>query len=119
MPWAQKAEFSFVSHIIVATPGVLIQKELDEFIVRPAYRVPELEAKFTQAPEPLLPNFGEGRIRQYAMDINMMTLLNSRERTLEEFIQLGDAAGLEFAKLWETGEMGLVEFTLRDGGASG
>ncbi|KAF9452281.1 S-adenosyl-L-methionine-dependent methyltransferase [Macrolepiota fuliginosa MF-IS2] len=87
---------------------------IHEFIVQPAYRVPEAEANFTQAPEPLLPNYGDGRIRQYAMDINMMTLLNSRERTLEDFIQLGDAAGLQFVKLWETAEMGLVEFVLQD-----
>ena len=67
-----------------------------------------------QAPESLLPNYGDGRLRQYTMDINMMTLLNSKERSLEDFIQLGNSAGLDFVKLWETGEMGLVEFTLCD-----
>lgn len=68
------------------------------------------EAKFTQAPEPLLPNYGDGRIRQYLMDINMMALLNSRERTLKDFIQLGNTVGLKFVKVWQTGEMGLIEF---------
>jgi hypothetical protein len=48
------------------------------------------------------------------MDINMITLLNSKERTLEEFIQLGNSVGFDFIKLWETGEMGLIEFTLRN-----
>lgn len=43
----------------------------------------------------------------------MMTLLNSKERTLEDFIQLGNSAGLDFVKLWEAGEMGLIEFTQR------
>ncbi|KAF7782904.1 hypothetical protein Agabi119p4_2280 [Agaricus bisporus var. burnettii] len=83
---------------------------IHEFVVRPGYRIPEEKAKFRQAPEPLLANYGEARIRQYTMDINMMTLLNSKERTLEDFIGLGESAGLQFVKLWETGEMGLVEF---------
>jgi hypothetical protein len=68
-----------------------------------------------QAPEPLLPNFGEGRIRQYILDINMMAVFNSRERTLEQFIELGQTVGLEFVKLWETGEMSLIEFKLYEG----
>ncbi|KXN91143.1 Sterigmatocystin 8-O-methyltransferase [Leucoagaricus sp. SymC.cos] len=85
---------------------------IHEFIVQPAYRVPESEAKYSQAPEPLLPNYGDGRLRQYTMDINMMALLNSKERTLQDFIELGTSAGLDFVKLWETGEMGLIEFTL-------
>ncbi|EKM76021.1 hypothetical protein AGABI1DRAFT_79240 [Agaricus bisporus var. burnettii JB137-S8] len=84
-----------------------------EFIVRPGYRMPKEEAKFTQAPEPLLPNYGEGRIRQYTLDINMMTMLNSKERTLQDFIDLGETAGLQFVKIWEAGEMGLVEFVTK------
>ncbi|EKM76020.1 hypothetical protein AGABI1DRAFT_131738 [Agaricus bisporus var. burnettii JB137-S8] len=88
----------------------LLVHEIDEFVIRPGYRVLEEEAKIAQAPVPLLSNFGEGRIRQHTMDINMMVIFNSRERTIEDFIYLGKAAGLEFVKLWETGEMGLVEF---------
>lgn len=42
-----------------------------------------------QAPEPLLPNFGYGRVRPYNLDLDMMVALNSRERTLEEFVELG------------------------------
>ena len=41
----------------------------------------------------------------------MMTMLNSEERRLPEFIRLGEAAGLKFIKLWdlvEINEMGLV-----------
>ncbi|KAL9712332.1 hypothetical protein Ac2012v2_003569 [Leucoagaricus gongylophorus] len=85
---------------------------IHEFIVQPVYRVPESKAGCLQAPEPLLPNYGDGRLRQYTMDINMMTLLNGRERTLTDFIRLGRSAGLQFVKCWETAEMGLVEFTL-------
>lgn len=42
-----------------------------------------------QTPEPLLPNFGMGRVRLYQQDLNMMNTLNSEERTLEEFIEIG------------------------------
>jgi len=87
----------------------------DEFIIQSAYRVPESEATCLQAPEPLLPNYGDGRLRQYAMDINIMTLMNGRERTLMDFIRLGEMAGLSFVKHWETAEMGLVEFILHPG----
>jgi hypothetical protein len=58
---------------------------IDDFVISPGYRVPEEDAKFTQAPEPLLPNYDEGRIRQYSLDINMMSLFNARERTLDDF----------------------------------
>ena len=84
----------------------------DEYILQPANRVPEEKSPAKQAPEPLLPNYGGGRIRQYNLDIHMMTLLNSEERRLPEFIKLGEAAGLEFVKLWDVGEMGLVEYRL-------
>ena len=42
----------------------------------------------------------------------MMTLLNSQERRLPEIIRLGEVAGLEFVKLWDLGEMSLVEYRL-------
>jgi hypothetical protein len=84
----------------------------DEYILQPASRVPEEKALTKQAPEPLLPNYGVGRIRQYNLDVDMMTMLNSEERRLSDFIRLGDAAGLEFVKLWDFGETGLVEYKL-------
>ena len=69
---------------------------------------------FKQAPEPLLPNYGVGRIRQYNLDLDMMVMVNSQERRLEEFIKLGQEAGLEFVKLWDLGETGVVEFRLAE-----
>jgi len=87
---------------------VLIQ----EYIIQPANRVPEEKSPFKQAPEPLLPNYGGGRIRQYNSDLHMMAIWNSEERRLPQFIRLGEAAGLEFVKLWDLGEMGLVEYRL-------
>ena len=84
----------------------------DEYILQTANRVPEEKALVKQAPEPLLPNYGVGRIRQYNLDIEVMTILNCRERRLPEFIKLGEAAGLEFVKLWDLGKTGLAEYTL-------
>ena len=84
----------------------------EEYIIQPANRVSEEKSPDKQAPEPLLPNYGGGRIRQYNLDLHMMALLNSEERRLPEFIRLGEAAGLEFVKLWDLGEMGLVEYRL-------
>ena len=84
----------------------------EEYIIQPANRVPDEKSPVKQAPEPLLPNYGGGRIRQYNLDLHMMALLNSEERRLPEYIRLGEAAGLEFVKLWDLGEMGLVEYRL-------
>jgi len=77
-----------------------------------ANRVPEGQSNVNQAPEPLLANYGAGRIREYNLDIDMMTMLNSEERQLDAFVKLGDAAGLKFERLWDFGEMGLVEYRL-------
>ncbi|KAJ7931437.1 S-adenosyl-L-methionine-dependent methyltransferase [Mycena leptocephala] len=52
--------------------------------------------QFETAPEPLLPNFGAGRFMLYAQDINMMCLLNSQERALPQFIDIGVRSGFEF-----------------------
>ena len=84
----------------------------DEYILQSVNRVPEEKAPVQQAPEPLLPNYGVGRIRQYNLDIDMMAMLNSQERRLPDLIRLGEASGLEFAKLWDLGDTSLVEYRL-------
>ncbi|KAJ7857293.1 S-adenosyl-L-methionine-dependent methyltransferase [Mycena olivaceomarginata] len=61
------------------------------------------------APAPLLNNYGEGRIRQYYLDVSLMVLVNSQERTLDEYVKLGEEAGLKFMKVWEFGDMSGVE----------
>ncbi|KXN84698.1 Sterigmatocystin 8-O-methyltransferase [Leucoagaricus sp. SymC.cos] len=66
--------------------------------------------EFEQASEPLLPNYGMGCLRLYQQDINMMTLGGSKERTLEEFIDMGKKCGFKFVKLWDSGETAVVEF---------
>ncbi|TFK36164.1 S-adenosyl-L-methionine-dependent methyltransferase [Crucibulum laeve] len=85
---------------------------IHEYILQYANRVPADKSDFQQAPEPLLPNYGAGRIRQYNLDIDMMAVLNSEERTVEHFKRLGEAAGLKFTRVWDLGESGLVEFGL-------
>ena len=76
-------------------------------------RVADESSAFKQAPEPLLPNYGVGKIRQYSLDLAMMTVLNSRERYLEEFIELAKEAGLCFEKFWDIpGEQNIVELHL-------
>ncbi|KAE9396648.1 S-adenosyl-L-methionine-dependent methyltransferase [Gymnopus androsaceus JB14] len=81
-----------------------------EYILQRASR--ESESAIKPAPEPLLPNYGAGGIRQYNLDLDMMVLFNSQERHLEHFISLGKQAGLKFVKVWDLKETGLVEFAL-------
>ncbi|KAJ3560868.1 hypothetical protein NP233_g10552 [Leucocoprinus birnbaumii] len=88
------------------TSRVLIQ----ETIVQYAARVPDDDVTLQQAEPPLLPNYGAGRIRQYYTDAAMMVLCNSQERTLEHYIALGNAAGLQFVTTWDLGEMSAVEY---------
>jgi hypothetical protein len=40
--------------------------------------------KITQAPEPLLPNFGLGSMRGHYQDITMLLTFNARERTVDD-----------------------------------
>ncbi|KAG7441668.1 S-adenosyl-L-methionine-dependent methyltransferase [Guyanagaster necrorhizus] len=64
------------------------------------------------APEPLLPNYGAGGMTQYNMDLAVMCLFNSQERTLEHFIELCQEVGLKFVRVWDAGETSIVEFRL-------
>ncbi|KAF5365361.1 hypothetical protein D9757_013265 [Collybiopsis confluens] len=109
---------------------------LDEYVLMEPCRTLGGDSRdLDLAPTPLLPNYGAGRIRSYNMDILMMSLLGSQERTLNEFVALwcviypsirmkfviliGDLlilanskkCGFEFSKLYEAGEMDLLEFT--------
>ncbi|KAJ6484367.1 S-adenosyl-L-methionine-dependent methyltransferase [Mycena vitilis] len=67
-----------------------------------------------KAPTPLLSNYGEGRIRQYYLDVSLMVLVNSQERTLDEYVRLGEESGLKFMKVWEFGDMSGVELCASD-----
>ncbi|KAG6818997.1 hypothetical protein H0H93_016517 [Arthromyces matolae] len=110
--WPDKECIQILKNIrAVLKPGARVL--LHDVVLQYACRSePGSTSELTEAPEPLLPNYGAGRIRQYTLDIVVWSLLNSRERTLDEFVNLADQAGLEFVKLWYTGETGLVEFQL-------
>ena len=63
---------------------------LDDYVLLPASE--DLNAKsfaIDVAPEPLLPNFGNGNNRMYQQDLNMWFLHNAKERTLDDLITLG------------------------------
>ncbi|KAG6376601.1 S-adenosyl-L-methionine-dependent methyltransferase [Boletus reticuloceps] len=62
------------------------------------------------APEPLLPNFGNGNNRMYQQDLNMWIVHNAKERTLDESIALGSAAGLRLEKVYDLAESAVLEF---------
>lgn len=83
----------------------------DEYRIQSTSRVPHNE-KVIQAPAPLLPNFGVGRIRTHYLDMTMMVLFNSEERTLEDYIELVEMSGLNLVKVWDLGETILLELAL-------
>lgn len=64
------------------------------------------------APKPLLPNYGAGRMIQYNIDLDMMCLFNSQERSLDHFVKLGKEAGLKFVRVWDAREASIIEFCL-------
>jgi hypothetical protein len=82
----------------------------DEYIIQPACRVSN--SLHSQAPEPLLPNYGMGNIRPYNQDVNMLSSCNAGERDLSQFIDLGEKAGFRFTRLWDLLEGGIVEFSI-------
>ncbi|KAJ7637687.1 S-adenosyl-L-methionine-dependent methyltransferase [Mycena polygramma] len=121
----ENCDVYYIRHVLHDWPVAECTKILDNIrkAVKPSSRVfiHELvlqhlvsdgisDSQFEKAPAPLLPNYGAGRFRLYAQDINMMVLLNSQERTLTEFIDIGARSGFEFVKLWDLGEAGLMEF---------
>ncbi|KAI4523605.1 S-adenosyl-L-methionine-dependent methyltransferase [Schizophyllum commune Loenen D] len=63
-----------------------------------------------QAPEPLLPSYGAANTRPFRQDINMLIQVNGKERTLDEFVELGEKTGWKFVEWMEAGEEGLLEF---------
>ncbi|KZV83925.1 S-adenosyl-L-methionine-dependent methyltransferase [Exidia glandulosa HHB12029] len=85
---------------------------LHEFTLRDATRQRgAVTAGSAHAPRPLLPNFGAGVLRHHLMDVNMLSTFNSAERTLDDFIRIGNAAGFQFVRIWEGGEVPVLEFT--------
>ena len=42
----------------------------------------------SQAPEPMLPNYGVGNMRMYQQDMTMLIFHNAKERTLQNSLEL-------------------------------
>ncbi|KIK62312.1 hypothetical protein GYMLUDRAFT_995195 [Collybiopsis luxurians FD-317 M1] len=63
------------------------------------------------APYPLLPNYGAARIMLYNIDLVMMNILDSKERTFDELVELCKKSGLAFESFYESGETELLEFS--------
>ncbi|KAH0581656.1 hypothetical protein H2248_011352 [Termitomyces sp. 'cryptogamus'] len=103
----------FVSSPAEELLNILTYKQLvhitDEYVLQHANHTDASSSTFTNAPEPMLPNYGIGRIRQYNCDIAMMVIHNGKERTLDNFIDIASKADLQFVKLWCVGEMSMVE----------
>ncbi|EGN97119.1 hypothetical protein SERLA73DRAFT_92093 [Serpula lacrymans var. lacrymans S7.3] len=64
------------------------------------------------APEPMLPNFGSGNIRMYQQDLNMWFIHNAKERTVQDSVTLGAAAGLRLEKIYDLAESSVLEFRI-------
>ncbi|KAL5513595.1 hypothetical protein ACEPAH_3994 [Sanghuangporus vaninii] len=84
-----------------------------EIILRPAISHTNQENEGTSSiPEPLLKNLGAAKMGEYLADISMMALLDSKERTLEEYTTLGTMAGLAFDHIWDMEGCAMVQFSL-------
>ncbi|KAF3000452.1 hypothetical protein E8E14_007079 [Neopestalotiopsis sp. 37M] len=73
------------------------------------------ETVMVAAPPPLLANYGRAASHAHIMDLNMMMMVNGRERTPAELGILVQAAGLEIVRIWQGGAVdtvGVVECRL-------
>ncbi|EJD39481.1 S-adenosyl-L-methionine-dependent methyltransferase [Auricularia subglabra TFB-10046 SS5] len=106
----------YLKHILHDWPDadcVTILRNVRKAMTDPAAKVliheVVLDHGSSKAPSPLLPNYGAGALRAYNKDINMLSTLNARERTLDELVVLGYSAGLKFVTVWDCGETQIVE----------
>ncbi|KAJ6544755.1 S-adenosyl-L-methionine-dependent methyltransferase [Mycena vulgaris] len=120
-------DFYYLRHVLHDWPSPACQQILNnvrsamkpsshllihEFVLQHVVRDSTYDGIFDRAPEPLLPNYGVGSVRAYTQDITMLFMLNSKERTLQEFVDIAARSGFRFVKLWAQGEVGLLEFEL-------
>ncbi|KAJ3806632.1 S-adenosyl-L-methionine-dependent methyltransferase [Lentinula lateritia] len=71
-----------------------------------------IEGSLDEAPWPLLPDFGYGKMRLHNQDLTMLFMYNARERTVEELQALSNQAGLTLNKIWDLGETTVLEFII-------
>ncbi|GAW06513.1 S-adenosyl-L-methionine-dependent methyltransferase [Lentinula edodes] len=84
---------------------------LHEYVLHTLNPLASLIKGREQAPPPLLPNYGSGVIRSHYQDMRMLLIHNAKERTLDEFVALGQSAGLKFERFWDMADTGVIEFT--------
>ncbi|KAK0220855.1 O-methyltransferase-domain-containing protein [Armillaria nabsnona] len=109
--WADKESKTILTGVKNAmrqNSRLLIHEHLLQHVNRESTLAPGLEA----APDPLLPNYGAGRIRQYNLDLAVMCLFNGQGRRLDQVVKLGKESGLNFVRVWDIGETGIIEFCL-------
>ncbi|KAI0081920.1 S-adenosyl-L-methionine-dependent methyltransferase [Panus rudis PR-1116 ss-1] len=111
--WPDKDSKTILTNITRAMkPGARVI--LQEFVLQPPVCDNEEDKKFLKtAPDPLLPNYGEGSILHLYSNLSMLSLFNSQERTLRELAELGNAAGLELVGLYHCGLTSALEFKLK------
>ena len=67
--------------------------------------------KLNQALIHLLPNFGAGWVQTHYLDMAMLTLFNTEERILEDYVKLVEVSGFNLIKVWDLGKTSLLELT--------
>ncbi|CCL98637.1 uncharacterized protein FIBRA_00639 [Fibroporia radiculosa] len=68
-----------------------------------------------RAPAPLPANYGHAQLFSHMVDLAMLSVFNSKERTPEEFSALAQKAGLKVVKIWECRSiMGVTEMRRSD-----
>ncbi|KAI0090303.1 S-adenosyl-L-methionine-dependent methyltransferase [Irpex rosettiformis] len=85
---------------------------INEHLLLPATALPTPLSSPNSAPAPLLSNTGAGRLRLYSLDVSLLTLLNSRERFLQEFVTIAQQASLKFKSTWDAGDTYILEFVV-------
>jgi hypothetical protein len=84
---------------------------VSDIVIKYACRIPPEDGAFAgipgavpvPAPEPLLTNYGRGGGWGYTMDYLMMVLHNSQERTVGQFIKLGQESGWQLTSVHTPG----------------
>ncbi|KAI0077246.1 S-adenosyl-L-methionine-dependent methyltransferase [Panus rudis PR-1116 ss-1] len=111
--WSDEASKKILTNVRKAMkPSSRLLIRIEECIMPYASREGQDTDNISQAPSPLLPNYGEGGFVPYAMDILMMNVINSRERTLDEYNALGKYAGFDLVKVWHCEETDILEYKL-------
>ncbi|KAK9414632.1 putative O-methyltransferase domain-containing protein [Seiridium unicorne] len=71
--------------------------------------------EIASAPAPLLANYGKASAYAHMMDMNMMAMVDGRERTPNEFSKLVEGSRLEIVRIWQgrgADTLGIVECRL-------